>query len=807
MKILSLSLTNMRVHADTAVTFHDGITGIVGNNESGKSTLATEAVLWALYGAPAIRPPKAGLRWKRAPAKRPASVTLRFQLGGKVYEVVRSESDAKVWEQQTPYVLTGVADGTKPANEYLAGLIGMSLDEFLAAYVCRQKDVARLATMQPAERESFVRKVMGVERVDTGLKRLREDKNLLARHVSGLQQGLGERAAHEAAVEEATGALDSLAIELRDATAARNTAAQREQDAWVAAKASQALQEAHNAALRELDAADRRLQQARRDVASLCAECDKATAAALLVATGEQALRCLPDLRTERDELRAARMATVRIVGLRSRQAALDREIEGPDGLRFRIAVAEAQVAAFNPDQLDAAEAQRRSAWTKYTEVRDARLAARTRHIDDAARYAREADALLNQQQALERLGGTSECPTCFRVLGDRLDVVIANLLSESQEKVHQGTGASALARALADPSDREMALDVEAEAAIAAVRFQEQRRADAELARRQLGRLTLDLAAAVDDAGAVSAELEQATAVRFSQARLDVVEHELARLEAEDRLLAQNRVVAGRLDTLRASLETATADEAVACAAVAAVVVPPFDPDQHAAIMRAAESAQRAMADARVALARTEQAYAGALRQLVVAKEALDEYDGRATALRDTARELQTYTRTDERLGAFRTSIAATMRPELEEYASGFVNLLTDGRHEAVTLDEHFGLTLLESGVPMEVASGGCEDIAALAMRLAIGQMIAQRAGHPLELLILDEPFGSLDAVRRGNVMTLLRRLSNAYRQILLISHVEETRDCADHIIELEFDEAAGRTRVVGSAALAEVA
>lgn len=128
----------------------------------------------------------------------------------------------------------------------------------------------------------------------------------------------------------------------------------------------------------------------------------------------------------------------------------------------------------------------------------------------------------------------------------------------------------------------------------------------------------------------------------------------------------------------------------------------------------------------------------------------------------------------------------------------------LTDGRHEAVTLDEEFAVTLYESGAPIEVASGGCEDIVALAMRLAISQMIAEKAGHPLSLLILDEPFGSLDETRRANVLALIRRLRSTFRQVIVISHVDETKHAVDHVVQIEFDEAAGMTRVLQPAGVA---
>jgi exonuclease SbcC len=172
---------------------------------------------------------------------------------------------------------------------------------------------------------------------------------------------------------------------------------------------------------------------------------------------------------------------------------------------------------------------------------------------------------------------------------------------------------------------------------------------------------------------------------------------------------------------------------------------------------------------------------------------------------LNEVSADHLTHEHTATRLADFRLAIASTIRPEMEELMSGFVQLLTDGRHEAVSLSEEFEPTLYENGVPVEVVSGGCEDISALAMRLALSQMIAQRAGHPLSLLVLDEPFGSLDAVRRGNVLGLVRRLKSVFPQVIVISHVEETRDAVDHAFEFEHDAAAGCTRLVGGSLTTE--
>jgi exonuclease SbcC len=83
------------------------------------------------------------------------------------------------------------------------------------------------------------------------------------------------------------------------------------------------------------------------------------------------------------------------------------------------------------------------------------------------------------------------------------------------------------------------------------------------------------------------------------------------------------------------------------------------------------------------------------------------------------------------------------------------------------------------------------------LALRLAVSQMITERAGQELTLLILDEVFGSLDDIRRENVVTLLQSLKTRFEQIILITHVESIHDAVDNCIWIDYDEATRTSRV----------
>ena len=142
--------------------------------------------------------------------------------------------------------------------------------------------------------------------------------------------------------------------------------------------------------------------------------------------------------------------------------------------------------------------------------------------------------------------------------------------------------------------------------------------------------------------------------------------------------------------------------------------------------------------------------------------------------------------TELDRALGDLRTDLNNTLRPDLSELASGFLRDLTTGRYTDLELDEDYIATIVEEGEPKPVISGGEEDIANLALRLAISQMIAERAGQPLSLLVLDEIFGSLDEERRGAVVDLLRSLADRFPQVILITHIESVRDGFDRVIRL---------------------
>jgi len=154
-----------------------------------------------------------------------------------------------------------------------------------------------------------------------------------------------------------------------------------------------------------------------------------------------------------------------------------------------------------------------------------------------------------------------------------------------------------------------------------------------------------------------------------------------------------------------------------------------------------------------------------------------------------------------DRAYSDMRAELNQHLRPEISELASGFLAELTDGRYSELELDDDYNVVVLEDGIPKPVISGGEEDLANLVLRLAISQMIAERAGQAFSLLVLDEVFGSLDESRRGNVVELLRRLHDRFEQVVVITHIESVREGLDRVLTVRYDDEAGTSRVTSEA------
>ncbi len=76
------------------------------------------------------------------------------------------------------------------------------------------------------------------------------------------------------------------------------------------------------------------------------------------------------------------------------------------------------------------------------------------------------------------------------------------------------------------------------------------------------------------------------------------------------------------------------------------------------------------------------------------------------------------------------------------------------------------------------ELFSGGESFRINFAIRLALSHVLAQRAGARLQTLVIDEGFGSQDAVGRQRLIEAINMVQDDFEKILVITHVEQIKE-----------------------------
>jgi len=145
-----------------------------------------------------------------------------------------------------------------------------------------------------------------------------------------------------------------------------------------------------------------------------------------------------------------------------------------------------------------------------------------------------------------------------------------------------------------------------------------------------------------------------------------------------------------------------------------------------------------------------------------------------------------------DDIFSNFRVSLIDRIKPTLSGYARELFEDLTDGRYQDFELNEDYEIFIYDNGEKFSIErfSGGEKDLANLCLRLAISLMISESSGVDFSFIILDEIFGSQDQSRKESILNGLARLKNRFRQIFLITHIDDIKDSVENLITVQENE-----------------
>jgi exonuclease SbcC len=795
-RISRLRLLNFRQHADTTIEFDTGLTGIIGPNGAGKSTIL-EAIAWALYGGDTARGGKETIRFTRAAPRSQVRVELDFELGGHRYRVVRGLTLAELYLDGAEQP---IANSATAVGEALQRRLGMSRDEFFNTYFTGQKELAVMASLSATERGKFLSRVLGYEKLRTAQEFADQRRRDLRNEVAGMRGGMPDATAVASQITESEAKLADTEGRLADAEIERSRV-QAQLDA-IAPSWTQAQEQRD-----ELQGLEADYRVAETEVAGLQRSAERLQIELEHVAAARDALIPLAaelvpfhDVGSNLGRMRELAVHDGRRQALLEQEQALGAELGELHEHRTRIESApalEEQVTVELEAKRRALEEGQGKLELRRTEwVRD-RQEAETRRNALRTQYSE----LREQREKLVGLGDEGTCPTCQRPLGDHYRQVLDLLDNQLETVSADGSYFKSRLEQLEGMPDDIAALDEARRTLQAEVGALERRLARVQMAVQQLGQVGRDLASKEQRHSALVGELAEIPG-GYDRERHTALEQDFERLAALNTQANRLNTQVEREPALRREQESVTRNfealvarrsELVGRRAALALSEEQYAQlrDRHAAasaqLHATTLAAMSANADAQLAHA--------ARARAIVAREDLRRTEERVETLEA---EKRLHDELHRAYSDLRTDLNFAMRPELSELASAFLTELTDARYTELELDDKYRIVVLEDGVPKPVISGGEEDMANLVLRLAISQMIAERAGQAFSLLVLDEIFGSLDETRRHNVVELLRGLQDRFEQVILITHIEGVRDGLDQVFEVRFDENSGAALVV---------
>ncbi|MCI0693768.1 SMC family ATPase [candidate division KSB1 bacterium] len=795
----SLRLHNFRRFRHAEIEFPENVVGLLGRNGAGKSTLL-EAIAWALYGSRAARTDKLQIRSQFAGERDACEAELTFKLGGEKYRVRRSIAGKNAVVEAALYH----GDDPAPAavrdsgvNEAVEKLLGLDYRAFEASIFAKQKELAALSDLQDEQRRKIVSRLINLEAVDRARQRVLSDANEKRKFLEGAQTTQADIPALEQQLSQQQARLKSVQeILQQQEEAAKERAAQ-----LAAARQKWEGESSRRDRYNQMQTAIAGIRIRRQELARQQQEIEKDQNE---IAAEQPQLLALRPAREEHEKLRRERDS------LQSQQQQAIRLQEKQQLAKTLLDQISARKTAASEWQQQLGELQTLNEREKTVEKQHEQAQA------EVLKWRAEEKRLSNEIEGIktrgtdfkskltevQKLGAQSPCPICTRPLAEYFPSVVKHF-EEELAKLRNGYLQASETRKRAEAALRQ------AETAEENIRSEKSKLGAQRERLHQLQNNLLRHQNEVDDLQkrlqTVQTEIQSLGPVAFDAARLAQINEALRQVEARVHELTRLETRANRLPEIGrrlAGVQKQIADSQQQEEKLQAQLHDlQFDEEIYL-------TAKRAHDEANAAHLRSQQALGEAKGQFAVAdaerrnlEQALEKARELQAAIARTKHKVIVLDSLQDHLKIFRAELAGRLRPLIADRASELLRLITAGRYSLLELDESYNIFLYDGRERYGISrfSGGEQDVANLCLRVAISQVIAQRTGKPpLQFIALDEIFGSQDEERKNALLSALQQLSNYFRQIFLITHIDSIKENLPVVLEVEMAGEASEVKVM---------
>ena len=672
--------------------FPDGVTGVVGLNGVGKSTLF-EAVAWTLYGPVAARTATNLIKREGTSPSDPCRVELDFIFDDDAYHVVREMSGKNLLASGSATINGKIAvNGAEVLSKFIQKKLGMDWKSFYTSIFAKQKELNTLSSMNPSERRQLILRMLGINAVDEVISEIRSDG------------------------KEKKNRIESLASELVDEQG-QNKIIQLKQEI-------QNQQKKQRERLLRIEQQKKHHQRIQEELSKTRKDCEtKKLSYEKLYATSEQ-------LEGKKSKFEKKQRLENDI---RALEKTIRERTENLVALTQKLCIfknLEKELQNFEQQQ------------EKNASCIQTILQKKEQNSTLSSRLSEEIKELIAKKHTIEKMGPQAKCPTCERVLGDQQRKLITAFTEEIVKKNHEVQHFHEEEKKLQIEYDR---CSREKQALQKKNMYLRGQVIEREKLQSTLRHTNEELQREKQDLGFKKKELMTIGVVEF-----DERQYRLIHIRVNEAYAIYQKSLE-KLDGIKENHQKITVD-----------------------------------------LKEQEGEIKLINQQMKTYEKNIEEQQRLVKKLEEERIQNQCLNMLSEVMESYRTYLISQIRPMLSAHASELFDELTDGKYSQIELDEDYNLLVYDHGAPYSIDrfSGGEEDLANLCIRLGISEIITERAGSVFQFVILDEIFGSQDQIRKQNIIKTLNGFSSKFKQIFLITHVEDIKHFTEHTIAVSEDE-----------------
>jgi exonuclease SbcC len=742
-----------------------------------------EAVAWALYGSEASRTGKDEIKTITAKISDVCRVILDFQIEGENYQVVRELKGASNSVDASVLINKKVVSrGTIATNDLIEKTLGMDYKAFMTSFFAKQRELNALSDFQPYKRKELLTRMLGIETIDSALKNLRIDIRILEEKLSLNKTYLKDKMKLESERGEKEKSLLILEDDFKDKSKkfqSQLVVLKDQEKLWEELKFKY---EEYNSLIKEKSIK----QTEKTSIQDQLAHQEKEKERLLQLASEKEKL---DPLLVSYDELKKkvslydqlkikAEHRQITLNQVRSLEKSVTSDQE-------RIAFLEKEL--INKKQVENSLIQSKeeiiSVEKKLEQARNIYM-----KLEASFKSTKDQKAKLQSQMTnIEELGPDSVCDRCLRPMGDDYHKIRKHLLEEQEqldkklqalekERNEVKEEGKKLKRAKTKSEEEKERLQKSLENFLTKEGEMKNLRSSVEEKERtllSLNEVLKNLGETAYDSMVhenLKIEFEQqekikekATQLASEIKRIPQAEKTIAELQNKIKLLTQDEEkLEGRLKDLE------------------------FYEEEYKKVEKNLEEKRKEVHEAELLLKDLN-------HQMDMIKKEVEQIEGEIRKAEET--ELEIKKEEEERLylekldllfSDFRVSLIGRIRPTLSRYAKSLFLELCDNRYQDLELDEDYEIYIYDQGEKFSIErfSGGETDLANLSLRIAISLLISESSGVDFSFIILDEIFGSQDALRKENILSALAKLKNRFRQIFLITHIDDIKDSVENLI-----------------------